>query len=157
MIVTERRASRRRATTMVEMTFIALLCFTFMFAIFEYGRYVQARQVMENAGRAGGRAAVVTATSYILPATATANVDAVITSALANTPLVNVVIQLYQADNAGNNIGAWTSTPFGRNIVVQIDADLPLIFPTFGFLQSNGGATNSIHITTKCMMRGEAN
>ena len=151
------RMGRRRATTMVEMTFIALLCFTFMFAIFEYGRYVQARQVMENAGRAGGRSAVVMATSYILPATATANVDAVITSALANEPLVNVVIQVFQADDVGNNIGAWTSTPFGRNIVVQIDGDLPLIFPTFGFLQATGGAANSIHITTKCMMRGEAN
>lgn len=142
---------------MVEMAFIALLCFTFMFAIFEYGRYVQARQVMENAARAGGRVAAITATSYIPAATATTNVTNTVTAALANEPLANVNITIYQADNNGNNIGAWTSTPFGRNIVVQVDGDLPLLFPTFGFLPSGGTAPNSIHITTKCMMRGEAN
>jgi Flp pilus assembly protein TadG len=128
-----------------------------IFAIFEYGRYVWARQVMENAARAGARVAVVTATSYISSATATAGVNNAITEALANVPLQNVVYTEYQADGNGHNIGAWTQTPFGNNIVVQIDADLPLVFPTFGFLPNNGAASNSVHITTTVMMRGEAN
>jgi Flp pilus assembly protein TadG len=138
---------------MVEMAFIALACFTFMFAIFEYGRYVQARQVMDNAARAGARQAVVTATSYISSSTATTNVTNTVTAALANGQLTNVTISIYQADTSGNNIGSWTSAAFGSNIIVQIDADLPLIFPTFGFVSS----ANSIHLTTKAMMRGEAN
>jgi Flp pilus assembly protein TadG len=147
----------RPATTVVETAFVALVCFTMIFAIFEYGRYVWARQVMQNAARAGARLAVVTATSYVPAATATANVNSAITQALANVPLQNVVYTEYQADANGNNIGQWYQTPFGNNIVVQVDADLPLVFPTFGFLPNNGAATNSIHITTTVMMRGEAN
>jgi Flp pilus assembly protein TadG len=142
---------------MVEMAFVALICFAFMFAIFEYGRYVFARQVLENACRTGARVAVVTATSYIPASTATANVENAMTQALANVPIANVAYTEYQADSSGNNIGAWTQTPFGNNIVVKIDADLPLMFPTFGFLPNSGGAPNSIHIQVTTMMRGEAN
>jgi Flp pilus assembly protein TadG len=151
------RRQHRPGTTIVETTFVSLVCFVFMFAIFEYGRYVWARQLMENAARSGARVAVVTATSYISPAAATAGVESAMTQALANLPLQNVVYTEYQADTNGNNIGPWTQTPFGNNIVVQIDADLQLMFPTFGFLPNNGAATNSIHITTTVMMRGEAN
>jgi hypothetical protein len=98
-------------------------------------------------------------TSYVAPATATAQVDAAINQALASIPLSGTpTITLFQADNSGNNIGAWTATPFGRNIVVQIDGDLQVMFPTFGFLpMSSTTVPNAIHITVKCMMRGEAN
>ena len=129
-----------------------------MFAIFEYGRVVLMQQLLENASRAGARAAVVTATSYVAPATATANVDAVINGQLAGVKLTNVAITLYQADDNGNNIGAWTSTPFGKNIVVQIDADCPNLFPTWKFLpHSSTTAPNAVHLTAITMMRGEAN
>jgi Flp pilus assembly protein TadG len=140
------------------MAVISVVCLMFMFAIFEYGRVVMMQQIMENASRAGARVAVVTATSYIPAATATANVDAVINSQMAGVQLTNVTISLYQADNTGNNIGPWTSTPFGKNIVVQIDADCPNLFPTWGFLPNSSQTTpNAIHLTAKTMMRGEAN
>jgi Flp pilus assembly protein TadG len=151
------RTKARRGATVVEMTFVALICLTLMFAIFEYGRFVFMRQVMENAARTGARDAVVTATSYVPPATADSALRAQIDDALAGQSLLNKNVQIYQADDSGNNIGAWTSTPFGRNIAVQIDGDLPLLFPTFGMLPSNGAAPNSIHITVKAIMRGEAN
>jgi Flp pilus assembly protein TadG len=77
------RRCRRRATTLVEMAFVALSCFYFMFAIFEYGRYVFVRQVMENAARSGARVAVVTPTSY-LSAAANSNVGSAVTTAMAN-------------------------------------------------------------------------
>jgi len=157
MIARSHRSGRRPGATVVEMAFIALICFTFMFAIFEYGRYVFVRQVMENAARAGCRLAVATATSTVGPTTANNNLNATVNSLLASQELSNLTIATYQADNSGNNIGAWTSTPFGRNIVVQIDADLPLLFPTFNFITQTGGAPNSAHITVKSMMRGEAN
>lgn len=156
MMLKTRSRARSRGTTVVETAVVALICLTFMFAIFEYGRYVMVRQVMENAARVGGRTAVVMPTSYVAPATATAQVNAAVTQALASIPLSGTpTVTLYQADSSGNNVGAWTQTPFGRNIVVQIDGDLPIMFPTFGFLPQSSG--NKIHITVKCMMRGEAN
>ena len=159
MMLKTRSQGRRSGATVVETAVVSLVCLTFMFAIFEYGRYVMVRQVMENAARVGGRTAVVMPTSYVAAATATAQVDAAITQALASIPLAGTpTVALYQADNSGNNVGAWTQTPFGRNIVVQIDGDLQVMFPTFGFLPMNSTTVgNAIHITVKCMMRGEAN
>jgi Flp pilus assembly protein TadG len=155
------RGRRRSAATLVETTFIALICFTFMFALFEYGRVVMMLQVMTNAARSGARQAVVTPTSYVNPTTATTTIVNATTDALAGQGLVarngNPLVTIFQADSAGNNIGPWTSAPFGRNIVVQIDGDYPLLFPTFGFLPHSGNATNSIHLTATVMMRGEAN
>ncbi len=159
MILVTRSRGRRSGTTAVEMAIVSLICLTFMFAIFEYGRYVMVRQVMENAARVGGRVAVVTPTSYVAPATATTQVTNAVTQALASIPLKGTpAVTIYQADSNGNNIGPWTQTPFGNNIVVQIDGDLPVMFPTFGFIPNNSPTVpNAIHITVKCMMRGEAN
>jgi Flp pilus assembly protein TadG len=176
------RNTRRRGRSggvVVEMAFVSVICLAFMFAIFEYGRVVMMQQIMENAARAGARAAVVTPTSYILPATATSNINAVVTDQLANLPLVNVTITIYQADDVGNPVNGtianspWTSTPFGKNIVVQIDADCPNLFPTgvatgvpksgqpsvmVNFLPNSSTTTpNAIHLTANSMMRGEAN
>jgi Flp pilus assembly protein TadG len=159
MMLNTRSRARRSGTTIVETAIVSLVCLTFMFAIFEYGRYVMVRQVMDNAARVGARTAVVMPTSYVAPATATAQVNAAITQALASIPLSGTpTITLFQADTSGNNVGAWTQTPFGRNIVVQIDGDLPVMFPTFGFIPNNSTTVpNAIHITVKVMMRGEAN
>ena len=71
------KCPRRRCC---RMAVISVVCLMFMFAIFEYGRIVMMQQIVENASRAGARTAVMTATSYITPAVATANVDAVINS-----------------------------------------------------------------------------
>jgi Flp pilus assembly protein TadG len=149
---------RRPAGVVVEMAVISVVCLTFMFAIFEYGRVVMMQQLMENASRAGARSAVVTATSYITPTTATNNVKAVVNGQMASLKLTNVVITLFQADDLGNNVGPWTSTPFGKNIVVQVDADCPNLFPTWGFLPNSSKTTpNAVHLTAITMMRGEAN
>jgi Flp pilus assembly protein TadG len=139
------------------MTFVALALFTFMFAIFEFGRYMMYRQIIDNAARSGARQAVIEATSYISATQANSDVTAVVTQNLAALNVQNLNIQIYQADSNGNNIGSWTVVQFGGNVVVQVDADLPLLFPTFGFLPNNGAAANSVHITCKVMMRSEAN
>jgi len=144
----------------VEVALVSIVLFLFMFALFEYGRIAMMLQIMENAARAGGRVAVVTATSYIPPATATTTVQNTVTQMLAGQRFANAtdpVITIYQADSSGNNTGPWTSAPFGNNIVVQVDGDYPLLFPTFGFVPNTGTAPNSIHLTVKCMMRSEAN
>jgi Flp pilus assembly protein TadG len=151
-----RRQSRQRpATTLVEVTFVALICFTFMFAIFEYGRYVFIRQVMENAARSGARVAVVEPTSYLSSTTANSDVGDAITTAMANVGVQNMNWSVYACDTSGNNTGDWTTTQFGNDLAVQIDADLGLMFPLYGFIKP--GSNNMIHITVKVMMRSEAN
>jgi Flp pilus assembly protein TadG len=157
-MIRNRNEQRRNGAVLVELAFVAVICITLMFAIFEYGRTVMMRQIMENAVRAGARSAVVTPTSYIAPAAATTQIQNLVINELGQVQLSDLQVTIYQADSAGNNVGPWTQAPFGRNIVVQLDADMPLMFPTFGFLPHNSTTTpNAIHITTRSMMRGEAN
>jgi hypothetical protein len=140
------------------MAFVALVCFVFMFAIFEFGRVVMILQVMNSAARTGARQAVIIPTSFTPAATATAQVQTTVNNALSGHQWATApTVQVYQADSNGNNVGSWTSTTFGGNIVVQIDADYPLLFPTFGWLPSSGAAPNSLHLSVKSMMRMEAN
>ena len=111
--------------------------------------------------------AVVVATSTVSSSTANSTVQTAVTQNLAAQNLQNLSVQIYQANATGTNTGTWTTATFGTNIVVQIDGDLPLLFPkldfiplvksTFSFLPNNGGATNSVHITAMCMMHMEAN
>jgi Flp pilus assembly protein TadG len=128
-----------------------------MFAIFEYGRYLMVRQIVDNAARAGARQAVPIATSFISASSANTTVTDAITQNLAAQNLQNLNVQIFQSDTSGNNIGTWQSTDFGDNIAVQIDADLPILLPTFGFLPNNGAAPNSVHIKSVVMMKFEAN
>jgi Flp pilus assembly protein TadG len=146
----------RRGAAVVETAVVMLPLFLLMFALMEYGRVLMMMEVMNNAAREGARQAVTTATSYVPPATATATVTSTVTNYLAGQNLQNVNVQIFQADALGNNIGPWTSAPFGQNIVVQVDADMPLLLP-FGFLPSTGSAPSSMHIRARAMMRGEAN
>jgi Flp pilus assembly protein TadG len=151
-----RRRPSRRATTTVETAAVALVCFLLMFGIFEYGRYVFARQVMENAARAGARVAVVTPTSYLSAAAANAAIDTAVKNAVAGSPVQGATWTAYEGDNSGNNVGLWTTAPFSKQVVVQVDADLALLFPYLGYINP-GASPNSIHITVKAMMRSEAN
>jgi Flp pilus assembly protein TadG len=146
----------RMATALVETAVVMLPLLMLLFAIMEYGRVVMMLEILNNAAREGARQATVTATSYVPPATATATITTTVTNFLAGQNLENLNIQIFQADTTGNNIGPWTSAPFGQNIVVQIDADFPLLFPV-GFLPNSGAAPSSIHLRAKSMMRGEAN
>jgi Flp pilus assembly protein TadG len=155
-MILRRQTRQRPATTLVEMAFVALVCFFFLFAIFEYGRYVFVRQIMENAARSGARVAVVEPTSYVSDDTANDDVGNAITTALAGgTQIQNMTWTAFQADSSGNNTGDWTAAQFGKNIVVQIDADMTLLFPLLNFIQPS--SPNTIHITVKVMMRSEAN
>jgi Flp pilus assembly protein TadG len=148
---------QRRAAVVVETTFVVLIAFVFLYAVFEYGRAIMMRQIMENAARTGARTAVTEATSYITSASANSSVQNAVTQALAGQSLQNLNIQVYLSDNNGNNIGDWTTANFGDLLGVQIDADMPLLFAPFNFLPNNGGATNSLHLTTRTVMRSEAN
>lgn len=151
---------RRQGTVTVEMALVSIICVLFMFALFEYGRITMMLQIMENAARAGCRQATITATSYITPAAATTTVENAVKQVLGGQRFANTtdpVITIYQSDTSGTSIGTWTSTPFGGDIVVKVEGDYPLLFPTFGFLKKTGTASNSIRLSVKVMMRSEAN
>jgi Flp pilus assembly protein TadG len=170
--------ARRKAATAVETAVISLVCFVFMFGLFEFGRVISERQLLDNAARQGVRAAVVIPTSYQSGTAATTPVmNAVVAGLAVQNPTVtltqngakwvgtvtttdqtlkNITITIWSID-ANNNVVAWTSAPFGQNIIIQVDADYPNLFPTMGWLPNSGAAPNSVHLTASVMMRGEAN
>src|SRR5438552_1808251 len=140
MIVKCKRQARRTAGTMVETAVVSLACFLFMFALFEFGRVIMLRNLLENAARSGARVTIVLdADAYSNP---TQLVTDAVTAALAGADLQNINIQVYQSNSAGTNTGSWTSAPFGQNIIVQIDADVALMFPAFGWVPQSGAAPN---------------
>ncbi|MCX7700921.1 MAG: pilus assembly protein, partial [Gemmataceae bacterium] len=48
----------RRGATLVETALVISIFLMFLFGIFEYGRFVMTRQLMENAAREGARWAI---------------------------------------------------------------------------------------------------
>jgi Flp pilus assembly protein TadG len=140
------RKPARRGATVVEMAIVISACLVFMFAIFEYGRFVMLKQLLENAAREGARQAA-TGTSTLT----TSDIQGIVTQYLAGQPLTNVTTQVYKVDPAsGTNLGDWTTASFGQAIAVQVDASYAPILPTFGFLQNPTG------LRATAVMRSEA-
>jgi Flp pilus assembly protein TadG len=136
----------RRGTTIVEFAIVISACLMFMLGVFEYGRFIMIRQLMDNAAREGARQAVTGTTTL-----ATSDIQATVTNFLAGQPLSNVNIQVYLADSAGNNIGSWNSASFGQPIAVQVTASYAPILPGLGFLQ------NPDSLSAKAVMRADFN
>jgi Flp pilus assembly protein TadG len=142
-----RRSTTRSGATTVETAVVISIALLFMFAIFEYGRYVMFRQIVENAAREGARQAVVNTSSQT-----TADIQATVTHYLAGQQLANLTIDVYKADiNTGANLGPWTGAAFGEGIAVEVTGDYKSILPRFGFLKSTST------IRAKSIMRSEAN
>src|SRR5208282_941126 len=103
MIVKRGSQAVRAGTTVVEVALVLLVCLIFMFAIYEYGRFLMMRQLVENAAREGARQAV-TGTNTV----STAQIQNTVLQYLANQPLQNASgsalqasdIQVFQANPA---------------------------------------------------------
>lgn len=149
-----RREKGRPAATLVETAFVLAIALLFMFGIFEYGRYVMTRQLMENAAREGARYAAV----HTYDGT-TAGIQDYVDGKLsvARQQMVGYVkannIQVYAADASGAAIGgkAWNDSAFGQYIAVQVTGTYQPILPNFLFMNS------SITVTAKSVMASEAN
>ncbi len=145
----------RRGATLVEVAVVIGTLLIMMFAIFEYGRFIMIKQVVENAAREGARLAVASnvgdTNSFNYQTTTT--VKNYVTTALAGqtAALTAPDTQVYLADSYGNNVGNWINAQMGQNVAVQISASYTPILPTFGFLPA------TLPITAKSMMRTEAN
>jgi Flp pilus assembly protein TadG len=140
----------RRGRTAVETAIVINLLFMLLLAVFEYGRLIMTKQLMDNAAREGARLAVVSTNST--SGVTTAQIQSTVTSFLAGQTVNNLAIQAYQADaTTGNNIGAWNTAPFGSIVAVQVDLDFVPILPvTFNL-------PGSIHLMSRSLMRSEAN
>jgi Flp pilus assembly protein TadG len=152
---TKRTSRQRPAATLVEAAMVIGTLLILFFAIFEYGRFIMIKQVVENAAREGTRLAAsanVSDTNSFNYQTTSA-VQAYVNNALAGqtAALTTPTVLVYLADAYGNNVGNWTNAQLGQNVAVQISAQYTPILPTFGFLPT------SVPIFAKSIMRTEAN
>jgi Flp pilus assembly protein TadG len=138
---------RRRGATLVEATFVLGACLLFLLAIFEYGRFVMLRHLLDTAAREGARKAVANTNTLT-----TTDIQNTVNSYLAGQPVTLSSFNVYQADpNTGANIGAWTSATFGQPIAVEIEGSYTPILPGLAFLK------NPVVLNAKVVMDSEAN
>ncbi len=142
------RPTRRRGTTIVEAAFVIGICLLFLFAIYEYGRLVMIKNLLDNAAREGARYAVVHTSDRT-----TSEIQSHVINYLAgqDAHLQNVDIQVYRSDGSGANLGPWTDAGFGEYVAVQIECDYQPFFPTLLFLPS------TMHLQARAIMCSEAN
>jgi Flp pilus assembly protein TadG len=141
------RRIRRRGVGAVEAAIVLPVCFLLLLSIFDFGRMIMMQQLLENAARSGARLAI-TNTSTL----ATSNIQSNVTQCLAGQTLGSIAIQVYQVDpGTGANLGAWTSTPLGGYIAVQITGNFTPIVPKLSLIP------NPLPMTVTAMMLCEAN
>jgi hypothetical protein len=140
----QKRARRRRGTTLVETAIALNLFLLLVLGVFEFGRLLMARHLINNAARGAAR----------LASSGTANkTEAIIKQAALDlvagqfSPVP--VVLVYKADANGNNIGLWDDAGFGQGIAVQVDLDYRPLLPTFGIVPS------TVHLRSKSIMRSE--
>ncbi len=132
----------RRGGTLVEMAIVLPLCMLLLLSIYDFGRLLMMDHLLNNAARSGARLAVTSTSSL-----ATSNIQTQVTNCLAGQSLNSMTIQVYQVDPAsGNNLGAWTSTPLGGYIAVEIDGNFQPMVPLFSLIP------NPLPMTVKVMM-----
>jgi Flp pilus assembly protein TadG len=130
---------------MVESAIVLSAFLVLTFGIFEYGRVLMIRQLLQNAAREGARQAKIgTGTKT------TATIQSIVTNYLVGAPVLNLNIQVYAADSNGNNAGSWNSATFGNGIAVQVNGDVQPVLPSLGLL------TNTLHLQVKSIERSEA-
>lgn len=139
------RSTPRRGTTLPELAIVITAFLMFLFGVFEYGRFVMIRNLLDNAAREGARQASVTTSTGT-----TTEIQDTVTHFLIGQPLTSLSIQVYKADPAtGNNIGSWNSAKFGEAVAVEVSGGYTPLFPSFGFLET------TTTLRTKSMMRSE--
>ena len=146
-IPTSAKRKGHRGVAAVEVAVVLPLAFLFMYAIFDYGRVIMTKQLLDNATRVAARQAVVATTTLT-----TANLQATVAAHMGGLALQGMVVQAYRADpTTGVNIGAWNSAANGQCIAVQVSGAYKPIIPKISLMPS------SIALTSKVIMYCEAN
>lgn len=152
MILRASRNTRRRGAAMVETALVVILALMFIFGIFEYGRFLMMRNLVDTAVQAGARYAVV----HTYDATTT-DIQNLVDQMLAGQSLhlqsynKTTSIQVFWADANGNNLGPWTDASFGSYIAVRIDSSYRPMLPNLLFMNT------SIPVRAVSQMYSEAN
>jgi Flp pilus assembly protein TadG len=145
-----KHSNKRAGAHLVEFAFVAPIFFLFLFGIFEYGRMLFVRQVMQAAAREGARYAVVHTHDKLkadIQARATSTMGGV-KDQLGPTYLVDV----YKCNpSTGANTGAWDTAGFGDAIAVEITGIYKPVLPVYLLMPS------SINMRAKAAMHSEAN
>lgn len=141
----------RRGVTIVELAIVIATFLAFLFTLYDYGRFIMARQLIENAAREGSRQATTDAAALT-----TADIQATVTDYLMGTPLNNLTITVYLANpSTGADItpagGSWKDAQFGEAVAVKISGDYVPMLPTWSWL------TNSLTLRALAVTRSEAN
>jgi Flp pilus assembly protein TadG len=143
----------------VEITVVVATVLLLLFGIFEYGRFLMTRQILENATREGARYAVVHTYDR-----ETIDVQNQAFSALAGqhsqlegfSKTANIAV--YRSDNSGNPDSAdsnWKNARFGEPIAVRITGSYKPFLPSFLLLAVDPSGMIPLQITA--VMYSEAN
>jgi Flp pilus assembly protein TadG len=140
--------ARRRGTSIPEAAIVIGLCLLILFGIYEYGRFLMMKTLLDNAAREASRFAVVHTADKT-----TSDVQNRALNYLAGqgTQLQSLAVQVFESDSNGNNIGNWTDAQFGQYIAVQINGTYRPVTPTLLFLPS------TIPLQARSVMYSEAN
>jgi Flp pilus assembly protein TadG len=117
-----------------------------LFAVFEYGRFLMMRHLLDNAVREGARQAVIGTDTLT-----TTDIQNTVTQYLAGQPVTITSFNVYMTDSAGNNAGSWNNAGFGIGIAVDVSGSYTPMLPTMNFLPS------TVPLKAKVILRSEAN
>ncbi|MFO0879258.1 MAG: TadE/TadG family type IV pilus assembly protein [Gemmataceae bacterium] len=150
------RNQSRRGAYVPEAAMVIVVFFMFLFAIFEYGRFIYCTQVAENAAREGARMAIAHTNDKV-----TADVKQRVTERLAgiDKQLSNLQIDVSgiilvpkdTSEVAGTLLADWTEASTTDGISVQVSGDYRPILPTFLKLPA------TIPLRTRSVMYSEGN
>jgi Flp pilus assembly protein TadG len=177
MMICNRGRSRRRGATTVEMAFVSILLFLFLFGIFEYCRLLFVMHVTQNAARDTARFAAVHTSGGTMPGDPATISQSDLINLMNTGQIGTTVFGSGMCGMQGNIQGMtvtvftvdpvalaqtppviqplagsdWTTGSFGQNIAVQITGNYQPVLPSLLFMNS------SIPIQITVMVSTEAN
>jgi Flp pilus assembly protein TadG len=122
------------------------ICLVILLGLFDFGRVMMTRILLDNAVREGARLAIVSTNTLT-----TQDIQNAVTTRLAGRTLQSLNIAVYKADAAGANIGNWTDAGLGENIAVEITGNYLPSFPKISWLPT------TMPMSAKCVRYSEAN
>lgn len=141
----QKKSIKRAAAHTVEFAVVCPIVFMVLFGVFEYCRYIMARNVTENAIREACRFSVAR-TDTLQTGVDAARIETELKSYLGRmgTQLTNVVVKTYKADLYGRptdkngavvastaSAAAFDETKFGDYICIEVTGDYKPCLPTF--------------------------
>jgi Flp pilus assembly protein TadG len=147
MLLSRTEKKDRRAAAAVETALVLSAFVLFVFGIYEFGRLLFMKELLDNAAREGARLAVVNTGTL-----ATVDIQKEVTNVMGGmqNQLQNVQTKVFLSDAGGNNIGAWTDAKFGQYIAVQVSGDYRPVLPSLLFLKA------TVHLQGQALMCAES-